>query len=64
MGKKYEYEEMKPEERGVSEPMMEYLAKPKLSPALTEEDMQELITGDELIEYMDHFIDELFDKKK
>ncbi|MCD7976935.1 MAG: hypothetical protein LUG51_07175 [Tannerellaceae bacterium] len=65
MGKKYKYEEVKPEGMVVREPMMEYSRSDKnaLLPPPTEEELKHCITGDELIEYMYDHIHNLFNGK-
>jgi len=46
----------------VNEPLAKY--EMTFSPPLTEEELKDSITGDELREYMHTFIDELFDRNE
>ncbi|MCC8095820.1 MAG: hypothetical protein LIP05_10975 [Tannerellaceae bacterium] len=66
MGEKYEYEEMKPEERMVREPALEYGCQKESEtlPIITEEELKNTLSGNELRERMHKFIDELFDRNE
>jgi len=66
MKKKYEQPEENSDSNKVNEPLADYGTETQItfSPPLTEEELKEAITGDELREYMHSFIDELFDRNE
>jgi len=66
MTRKDEHPEEYRESNKVNEPLADYGTETEMtfSPPLTEEELKEAITGDELREYMHKFIDELFDRNE
>lgn len=65
MKKEYEQPEENKETDKVNDPEAAYRAETEMtfSPPLTEEELADAITGDELREYMYQRIDELFEKR-
>ncbi|MCD8265455.1 MAG: hypothetical protein LUD02_15945 [Tannerellaceae bacterium] len=61
MEKKYQHAEEKPETNTVSEPTLNYSLPTgiKSSPPLTEEELADSITGEELLEHIYQYIDNL-----
>ncbi len=65
MEKKYDHEKLKPEENRISEPAIEYGVQPDVEmeqlPVLKEEEIENLITGEQLLERVLPRIKKLFE---